>query len=277
MDTGSQVSQELHQRIAHIEAMAEMLQATTAYVDAQQRYQFISKQYEELYRLPTSEILGKTLKELMEPADYQNVQGHVESVLAGNKVSFDGVGVSQDGKKHHVLVSYTPDIDRSGAVLGFFAVCQDVTERKRVEEDLQWMTFQMNSLTSIVPGKFSYIDSQLRYQYVSKEYQEWYQKPSEEIVGKTVEDLMGKDGAQKLRGYIEEALTGKEVHYEFTKLFNDGEERTMVIDYVPHLGSTGEVLGLFVSCQDITELKRLREALQATEMRNQLVTTALPV
>jgi PAS domain-containing protein len=51
----------------------------------------------------------------------------------------------------------------------------------------------------------------------------------------------------------------------------------MVIDYVPHLGSTGEVLGLFVSCQDITELKRLREALQATEMRNQLVTTAVPV
>ena len=276
MDANSQVDPALQQKIAQIEAMAEVLQARTAYVDAQQRYQFVSKQYEELYRLPISKILGKKLQELMEPTDYQNVRDHVESVLAGNKVSFDCIG-SQNGKKHHVRVSYIPDIAPSGGVQGFFAVCQDVIERQRLEEELQWMTFQVNSLTSVVPGKFSYLDSQLRYRFISKEYQEWYQKPNEEILGKTVEELMGKDGAQKLQGYMEEALTGKEVHYEFTKLFNDGEERTMVIDYIPHFSNTKEVLGFFVSCQDITELKRLREALQTREMRSRLVATAVPV
>jgi PAS domain S-box-containing protein len=145
-----------------------------------------------------------------------------------------------------------------------------------LEKKLDWMTFQRESLTKVVPGKFSYLDAQLRYQYVSKEYEEWYQKPSEEIVGKTVEDLMGAEGARNLQKHLETALTGQDVHYEFTKLFEDGEERTMVIDYIPHFNSTGEFLGFFVSCQDTTELKRLREALQESELRLQLMNKAVP-
>ncbi len=267
MSAHSQASQTLQQRIAQIEAMAEVLQARTAYVDAQQRYQFVSKHYEQLYGLPDSEILGKTLQESMESSDYQRAQPHVETVLGGSKVSFSCVGVSDSGQKHHVLINYTPYVDDLGEVLGFFVVCQDMTKRKSLEEELQWMTFQMNTLTTLLPGKFSYLDSQLRYRFVSKQYQEWYEKPSEEIVGRTVEELMGVEGAQKLRGYIEQALTGQEVHYEFTKLFEDGEERTMVIDYIPHFSDSGEILGFFVSCQDITELKRLREIVRESEMR----------
>lgn len=87
---------------------------------------------------------------------------------------------------------------------------------------------------------------------------------------------MGTEGYQKLRSYMEEVLLGKEVHYEFTKLFNDGEERTMSIDYIPHISSTGEVLGYLSSCQDITELKRLKEALCENELRLQLMTKAVP-
>ncbi|MBD2070260.1 PAS domain-containing protein [Leptolyngbya sp. FACHB-671] len=139
-----------------------------------------------------------------------------------------------------------------------------------LEEQLELITFQRDAITRVVPGKFSYLDAQLRYQYVSQEYQEWYQKPSEEIVGKTVEDLMGTEGAQKLQKYLDMALAGQEVHYEFTKRFEDGEERTMVIDYIPHLSHTGEVLGFFASCLDVTELKHLREALQE-KMQSQLV------
>jgi PAS domain S-box-containing protein len=89
---------------------------------------------------------------------------------------------------------------------------------------------------------------------------------------------MGTEEYQKLRGSMEEVLSGKEVHYEFTQLFNDGQERTMSIDYIPHISSTGEVLGYLSSCQDITdpELKRLREALRESELRLQLITKAVP-
>ena len=147
----------------------------------------------------------------------------------------------------------------------------------QLEEQLAWMKFQRDALTQVVPGKFSYLDPNLRYQYVSQEYEEWYQKPKEEIIGKTVEDLMGKGAAQQLQEHLETVLTGQAVHYEFTKLFADGEERTMAIDYIPHFSDAGEFLGFFASCQDVTELKQLHEALRKSQLQQRSETNTAPV
>jgi PAS domain S-box-containing protein len=303
MDTHSQVSQELHQRIAQLEAMAEKLQARTAYLeeklegitfqrdsltkvvpgkfsylDAQLRYQYVSKEYQEWYQKPSEEIVGKTVEDLMGAEGARNLREHLETALMGKDVHYEFTKLFNDGEERTMIIDYIPHFNSTGEFLGFFVSCQDVTEQKVLKKALECATFQMESLTSILPGKFSYLDTQLRYEFVSKQYEEWYEKPREEILGRTVEELMGTEEYQKLRGYMEEVLSGKEVHYEFTQLFNDGQERTMSIDYIPHISSTGEVLGYLSSCQDITdpELKRLREALRESELRLQLITKAVP-
>jgi len=59
----------------------------------------------------------------------------VEAVLSGEsnlRINSD----LPDGKERYLVVDYVPDISEAGEVLGFFVICQDLTEHKRTEEAL---------------------------------------------------------------------------------------------------------------------------------------------
>jgi len=68
----------------------------------------------------------------MGASDYQKVQGYVEAVLSGEK-AYRCSRTFQDGKERYLVVDYVPDISEAGEVLGFFVICQDLTEHKRTE------------------------------------------------------------------------------------------------------------------------------------------------
>ena len=99
----------------------------------------------------------------------------------------------------------------------------------------------------------AYVDAQQRYQFINKQYENWYQVPAPQIIGKTVKELMGEAGYQSIQEYIDLALSGQRVSYEFTGSFEDGKERLLGVKYVPHLNEKGKTLGFFVLCQVVTE------------------------
>ncbi len=70
-------------------------------------------------------------------------------------------------------------------------------------------------------GKVSYVDSQRRYRFVSKQYGEWSKVSPEEILGQTVDGFMGASAYAKIRDYVEAALAGKRVTYETTWNFDN--------------------------------------------------------
>ena len=129
-------------------------------------------------------------------------------------------------------------------------------------EEIERYKGLVQALSDTVEAKVSYIDSEQRYQYVNKQYEEWYQTTSDKLVGKTVQELMGED-YQYVKQHLDSALSGKEVRYGFILNFPDGQQRYLWITYVPHVNELSEVKGIFVICQDITiEQKRLEESLE---------------
>lgn len=124
----------------------------------------------------------------------------------------------------------------------------------------------LQALSDAVDAKVSYVDAQQRYQYVNKQYEEWYETTADRLVGKTIQELMGED-YQYVKSNVESALSGEEVGYGFTLDFPDGQQRYLWITYVPHLNHSSEVVGFFVICQDLTEQKRL-EALEQLKGAN---------
>ncbi len=117
-------------------------------------------------------------------------------------------------------------------------------------------------VTDSLQGKVSYVDSETRYQFVSKQYGEWSRISPEKIVGQTVKDFMGELAYARVQEYVEAALAGRKVTYEVDWAFADGSERYLVVNYIPDINEFGEVLGFFVIMQDLTERQKAERILR---------------
>ena len=102
-------------------------------VDADQRYVFNNRTYEDWYQMPLNEIQGRPLGAVMGDAYYAQAQPHIEAALAGHEVSFEAEMTTPDGRSRYLLTTYSPEIDEQDHVKGFFGMTIDISDRKAAE------------------------------------------------------------------------------------------------------------------------------------------------
>jgi PAS domain S-box-containing protein len=133
---------------------------------------------------------------------------------------------------------------------------RDVTETndnqnenlKPDQQDLPYL------LLDAVSTPIIYVDKDQKYYYANKAYSDWFGISTSGIIGKTVEDLLGKESYRQIRPYIDKALKGERVYYE-EKIFYKNSSRFIEATYTPHLDETGQVKGYVGILNDITERK----------------------
>ena len=86
-----------------------------------------------------------------------------------------------------------------------------------------------------MPALISYVDRNLKYQFVNETYSEWFHKPSEELVGKSVREVLGIRAFREVKSHIEEALSGQNVSYETTLYYKNAGKRFVHVSYVPDI------------------------------------------
>ncbi len=125
----------LRQREEELRLITNAVPVFISYVDAQQRYRFNNKRYEDWYGIPASEINGKHIKEVMGESAYQSVRPYVEAVLRGEQITYETQILSKDGGSRYLNISYVPQFYPGGEVEGFVALISDITERKLTEQE----------------------------------------------------------------------------------------------------------------------------------------------
>jgi len=131
------IEQALRQSESQLRLVTDALPALVSYVDAKQRYIFNNQKYEEWLGHSPDEIKGRSLKDVFGKPGYQTIRPHVETVLNGQAVNFEREMRYKDGGSRWVNVNYIPDFGERGEVKGFVALVQDISERKRAEEELR--------------------------------------------------------------------------------------------------------------------------------------------
>ncbi len=129
--------EELGKSEEQLRHLTDALPVLISYVDAEQRYRFNNRAYEEWFGHSRREVYGKHVREVLGESAYKAIEDHVQAALSGQQVSYEQLVPYKDGGERWINASYVPRFTKDGRVDGFFALVYDITGRKQAEEALQ--------------------------------------------------------------------------------------------------------------------------------------------
>ncbi|WP_411880742.1 PAS domain S-box protein [Polaromonas sp. YR568] len=167
-------------------------------------------------------------------------------------------GLRKDGVQFAVSVSFG-EVQVGGHRL-FTALIRDITESRRISEALRASESQLRQVTDTVPALIAYLDTDQRFRFHNRAYEESFGLNSEQIAGRPLADVLGPQVYEAVRDRVAEVLAGHTVRYERTQVTPEGERRHYAMQYFPRYGEGNDaarVIGFFSLGTDITELRRI--------------------
>ena len=120
----------------------------------------------------------------------------------------------------------------------------------------------LKSIIDAMPNMIGYWDTHLRFRFANQAYQAWFGKLPEAIIGTHIRNLMGEQLYALNEPHILKALAGEAQQFQRTLIKADGSVGHIVGNYVPDIGASGEVAGIFIIANDVTELKEAQAQLE---------------
>jgi signal transduction histidine kinase len=118
---------------ASLLGLLDRLPIMLGYWDAAQRNGYANRSYVDWFGAAPEWLRGRHLQDLLGPALYASVLPHVEAALRGDAQQFDRSIVDPQGVPRHSHTHFLPDLVQ-GQVRGFYAVVEDHTARKALED-----------------------------------------------------------------------------------------------------------------------------------------------
>ena len=121
---------------ARFRMVAEGVPNHLLFLDRELRIVFANQVFLEASGWSMETALGRHISDVMGMERYLARVPYYERALAGETVSYESVGAagSQSG---YFRFSYRPSIDESGKVRGIFSMATDITERRKIELELE--------------------------------------------------------------------------------------------------------------------------------------------
>jgi diguanylate cyclase (GGDEF)-like protein/PAS domain S-box-containing protein len=107
--------------------------------------------------------------------------------------------------------------------------------------------------------------------FANRAYYDWFGKTREEVVGRTLQELLGPLYLKNLP-YIRAAYAGQKQVFEREIPTPEGRIRPSLATYTPHFVD-GQVRGIFAHVADVTPLKDLERELRAAKAKAEEVAT----
>jgi PAS domain S-box-containing protein len=133
----------------------------------------------------------------------------------------------------------------------------------RLRENEAWLRDKEAELASILhrtPFMLIRLDRNLRYRFISNAYLEMTNRRLENVLGKTLGEILSEKDFEAIRPHVDQVLRGNRVEFEREVYYPGVGTRFLHVVYTPEKDERGEVTGWIASMLDITERKRAVEA-----------------
>jgi len=157
--------------------------------------------------------------------------------------------------------------------------CSSTVVGDNIESAQQYLgerEHQLCVLADHSPGHIAYVGANdLCYRFVNQKFESSFGRPREEIIGKHIKEIIGESNYEFALKYIEEVRAGKSTSYK--NVFNLEQGRRWIkVNYEPDLDEQGNVIGIIVLSDDVTEVKQAEEDVRNSERRCADIINFLP-
>jgi PAS domain S-box-containing protein len=228
-----------------------------------------NKGAEVIFGYRADEIMGKSVSMLAASEHVAELATLVHRLRQGEKIThFETVRVRKDGSRIDVSLTISPIRNAAGDVVGAASIARDITERKRAEAALIEERHLLRTLMDNVPDAIYFKDRESRFTRINKALAKSFglSDPTQ-AVGKTDFDFFTGEHAQQTYADEQEIIgTGQPVlGKEEKETWSDGHATWASTTKMPVRDANGDIIGTFGISRDITERKRVEEALQESE------------
>ena len=254
---------------AFYETLVETLPQNIIRKDLDGRFTFANRKACQSIGRRREEIIERTDFDLFPPELAAKYHRDDLRVMA-TRENLDTVEAHQGprGEKLFVHVIKTPLYDPSGNVIGVQGIFYDVTQRKRIEEELAYERDLLRSLLDHIPDRIYFKDVNCRFMRCSKSMATrlGLENPRD-VVGKTDFDFHPPEQAQEYYNDEQRILVHGEalINKLERQVDKDGREMWASVTKVPIYTQSGSIAGLVGLSRDITQLKQTEQALRTAE------------
>src|SRR4051812_28995333 len=169
------------------------------------------------------------------PEDRASGLPEFELKTAREQGRYEGEGWRErkDGSRFYAAVSLSRLQDASGELVGFVKVTQDRTRYRELSEALQRRESELRLIFDAIPGLVAYMSRDETYRQVNRAYEEWFGRPTAEIIGKPASDVLGTAAYEAIRPHVTAALSGQAVSFEAEVPYAARGPRWIQAQYVP--------------------------------------------
>jgi len=335
----SQLIKELRRRIAELEALEEERQRIEeALRESQARYQIllehtgyavfifdrdltlthINQVVCDLLGYKQEELLGSNVLELgiLHPDDYETAIQGIQGLFAGDPVIRNDLRfIKKDGSLLTANSIGVPLKDDRGEIVEFLNIAHDITERKRLEAELEEhrehleqlvdeRTEELNMtnerlmweirereridkelresgeryrhLVETMGDGLEVIDEEGRITYANASFCVLLGYKQNEIVGRSIEEFFDQENLVILREQLAQQKKGAREPYEIVWTGKDGSGITTIISPEPLFDDDGDYHGSFGVITDITTRKTIEDELRQSEEMYRVLVRASP-
>ncbi|MFH0848035.1 MAG: PAS domain S-box protein [archaeon] len=222
------------------------------------RYRMVNRAWEQLMGLKREEVIGYSVDQILPDEVSKELAKFSQQVIEkGAHVSGEFVCDSPNGQRCLQMIRF-PLRDEEGNIEAIGSVSLDITDRKRMEEDLQ----KMSRAVEQSPNSVIVMDTEGRIEYVNHKFTHLSGYSSKEALGMDALDLVQQEETAK-KEMVEEVTSGGEWHGELCSKKKNGGVFWELASISAVKNQEGIITHHVRVGEDITERKRAEEQTRA--------------
>jgi PAS domain S-box-containing protein len=225
-------------------------------IDPNGLFTYISPNWLEFVGEPAEKAVGTSFEPYVHPDDLHLCQQFLQLVLStGKKQSSVEYRVRRyDGSWRWHYSNGAPLTDADGSVVGYLGIARDITERKKIEAQLENNERYMRSILQTTVDGFWEIDRKGRIVEVNQAYCALSGYERNEIIGMRIEDLEAIESPEETAMHFQKIISNGHDIFETWHQRKDGSVFPLEVS-VTFIDSKGGRMICF--CRNLTERKAI--------------------
>lgn len=240
-------------------------------VDEGEFFTFCNPAAEKIFGVKEGSLIGRNLREFTSKKDFEIIKGQTEKRRMGEQSSYEIELQRADGTKKTILVTSTPRYNAVGDYAGAYGVFRDITERKNAEDRLVVERDLAKKYIDSAGVFLMVLDVDQKIILINKKGCDVLGLPEKDIIGRNwfenfVPEKLRERGKTLFREILDKK-SGSLRRFEGPIISNGNREVLVEWSNNVLIDNMGNVIGTISSGEDVTDRKKMEEALSLSEKK----------